>query len=468
MEIVIVGVGKLGLKLAETLANEDNNITVIDTNEHALVKVASRVDVLTLKGNGVQLQFLEGLDMKKTDLVVAVTNSDETNVLICLMAKKLGCKRVAARVRNPEYANQIEFFKEQLELDFITNPELDTALDVARYILRGYTAHMESFAGGKVGLFDVPMQSLPQLVGKRLEEPDVFHQILVAALYRDGRVIIPSGQTELQRQDILYLIGRRETVTSFTKGLALLGERHITRKVMILGGGKAAFYLANRLLASGLVVKIIEQNEDRCNYLAESLKGALVICGDGTDLELLQDENLGEMDALVSFTGNDEENLMLALLGKQQGVPKVVAKVSRSNFVPIIEQLGIDRAVNPVLISAGEIARFIQGGQIASLSLLFGGQAEVVEIIVPDDAPIIGINLSEAKIPRGLIIGAIVRAGQVLIPGGRSQIEAHDRVIAFCLHTEIAALNRLFDPKRKGMWHEFWSGSKGFRKPPTH
>jgi len=218
-------------------------------------------------------------------------------------------------------------------------------------------------------------------------------------------------------------------------------------------------------LASGLSVKIIEQDEERCNYLAAQLPGALVICGDGTDLDLLQDENLAEMDALVSFTGHDEENLMLALLGKQQGVPKVVAKVSRSNFVPIIEQLGIDRAVNPVLISAGELVRFIQGGQIASLSLMFGGQAEVLEMVVPPGAPIIGRKLSEARIPQGVILGAVVRRGQVFIPKGDSVLQGQDRVIAFCLHRELPALNKLFYPKRKGLGHELWTGRKGAGKP---
>ena len=218
MEIVIIGMGKLGFKLAETLASTSNNITVVDLNETALSRVANRLDVLPIKGNGVQLKLLEELDLKKRDLVAAVTSNDETNLLICRLAKELGCKRVVARVRNPEYANQIEFFKERLGIDFITNPEQDTALDVARYVLRGYTAHMESFAGGKVGLFDVPMLSLPALVGKRLRDAELFEEILVAAISRGGQVIVPSGDTHLEEQDILYLIGRRENVTSFTKG----------------------------------------------------------------------------------------------------------------------------------------------------------------------------------------------------------------------------------------------------------
>lgn len=467
MEIVIIGAGKLGFKLAETLNNETNNITVVDREEEALLRAGSRLDVLAVRGNGVQLALLEQLDLKKKDLVVAVTSSDETNITICLLAKELGCPRVVARVRNPEYANQIDFLKERLGLDFVINPELDTALDIARYVLRGYTAHMESFAAGRVGLFDVPMTALPRLVGKTLQEIDVFQKILVAAISRAGQILVPSGSTSLEEHDILYLMGQRETVTAFTRGLALLGERRITRKTMILGGGRAGFYLASRLLANGIAVLIIELNEERCDYLAENLKGALVICGDCTDLDLLQDEGLAEMDALIALTGNDEENLMLALLGKQQGVPKVVAKVSRSNFVPIIEQLGIDRAVNPVLISAGEIVRFIQGGQIASLSLLFGGQAEVLELIVPEDAPVLGIKLAQAKIPQGLIIGALVREGLVLIPDGNAVIKAGDRVIVFCLREKISALQRLFYSPRKGIWHELWSGAKSFRKPPA-
>lgn len=464
MDILIVGMGKLGFKLAETLAGSEHNITVVDLDEQALARAVNRLDVLPVTGNGAQLELLEKLGVSRKDLVIAVTSNDETNVLTSLTAKQLGCPRVAARVRNPEYAGQIEFFREKLGIDFITNPELDTANDVARYLLRGYTSHVESFAGGRVGLFEVPAEAVPEVVGKALADAPGFEGVLVGALYRKGEVIIPSGATIVEEDDVLYLIGRREVVTTLIREHSSLGHRHDAKKVMILGGGRVAFYLARRLLANGLSVKIIEQDEERCNYLAAQLPGALVIWGDGTDLELLQDENLAEMDALVSFTGHDEENLMLALLGKQHGVGKVVAKVSRSNFVPIIEQLGIDRAVSPVLISAGELVRFIQGGQIASLSLMFGGQAEVMEIVVPPAAPVVGKPLFEARIPPGVIIGAVVRAGQVYIPKGDFSIQGQDRVIAFCLHQQLPALNKLFDPKKGGLGHELWFGRKGTRK----
>jgi len=179
---------------------------------------------------GVQLGLLETLDMKTTDLVVATTTDDETNVVICHMAKRLGCPRVAARVRSPEYADQIGFFKDQFEIDFIANPELDTALDISRYVLRGYAAHMQSFAQGRVSLFDVQVSALPHLIGKRLAEVDFFHGMLVVAIYRDGEVIVPSGTTELRLQDVLYLMGKRETLTSFARELPNVGERHVTRK----------------------------------------------------------------------------------------------------------------------------------------------------------------------------------------------------------------------------------------------
>lgn len=465
MDILIVGMGKLGYRLAETLVASEHNVTVVDSDEEALVKAVNRLDVLTVTGNGAQLQLLEEIGVGKKDLVIAVTSSDETNVLICVTAKKLGCPRVAARVRNPDYAGQIDFLKRELAIDFITNPELDTANEVARYLLRGYNSHLESFAGGRVGLFEVPAAALPEVIGKTLAEVDVFRDLLIGALYRDGEVIIPSGETRLESGDTLYLIGRRESVTALIRSHADLGQRHVTKKVMILGGGKAGFYLANRLLTAGLSVKIIEQDEERCGYLASHLPGALVICGDATDLDLLQDENLSDMDALVSFTGHDEENLMLALLGKQHGVAKVVAKVSRSNFVPIIEELGIDRAVSPGLISAGELVRFIQGGQVASLSLMFGGQAEAMELVVPPTAPIIGKALSEAGIPSGVLIGSVVRQGQVFIPKGDFIIRGQDRVIAFCLHKQLPALSKLFDPKRRGIGHELWFGRKDTGKP---
>src|SRR5690554_3602445 len=355
MRIVIIGAGKLGYKLAETLSSDDHDVTVVDQNDQALIRVSSNLDVLTVKGNGAQLKVLQQFNMERTHVVAAVTDSDETNIVICLMAKKMGCARVIARVRNPEYANQIEFLKEEFGLDFIINPELEMAQALVRYLVDGSGLYMEQFAHGRVGLIEYSAANRPELAGKTLQELDVFRSILVVAISRDGEIIVPGGGTVIDEGDVLYLIGKQEDLRAFHSDYNTLKSQRLSevpRDVMILGGGNAGFYLAQHLQRLGSAVKIVEQDADRCSYLAENLKDVLVIHGDGTDHDLLEEENLVDMDALVALTGLDEENLLLALLAKQHGIGKVVAKVSRSNFIPIIEQLGIDLALNPVLISA--------------------------------------------------------------------------------------------------------------------
>jgi trk system potassium uptake protein TrkA len=468
MRILIAGAGKLGYKVAEALSSNGHDITVIDVDERALQRVNNNLDVLTAKGNAAQLEILEQFNMARTHVTVAVTDSDETNLLICMLAKELGCARVAARVRDPAYAKQLDFFSSRFAVDFIINPDKEVARDVMRYLLQGGTLHIEQFAHGRVGLVEYPVSFRPELAGCTLTELDVFRGILVAAISREGEIIVPHGSTELADKDVLYLIGKTPDLKAFSGEGHSAPKKNLPRSVMILGGGNAGFYLANDLQETGAAVKIIEQDEERSAYLAENLRNVLVIHGDGSDHDLLEEENLAEMDALVALTGVDEENLLLALLGKQQGISKVVAKVSRSNFISIIEQLGIDRAVNPVLISAAAIMRFIEGGQIASLSLLFGGQAEVVEIIVTEASQVIGVSLRDLNLPQGIIVGAVVRGGQVTIPTGDTVIQAGDRVVVFCVASLVHQLEKLFYRQKGGLFRELWHGRKDPGKSPAN
>lgn len=465
MRIFIAGAGKLGYKVAEALSRNGHDITVVDTDDQALQRVNNNLDVLTAKGNAAQLQILEQFNMERTSVVLAVTDSDETNILICQMAKELGCARAAARVRDPAYAKQIDFFSRRFGIDFIINPDQEVAKEIGRYLVQGGAIHVEQFAQGRVGLVEYSVSLRPELAGRMLCELDVFHGLLVVAVSRDGEIIIPHGSTQLAGKDVLYLIGKTPDLKAFAGDGEPWPQRLLPRNVMILGGGNAGFYLARHLQELGAAVKIIEQDEARCAYLAENLRNVLVIHGDGSDHDLLEEENLSQMDALVTLTGLDEENLLLALLGKQRGIGRVVAKVSRSNFISLIEQLGIDRAVNPVLISAAAIIRFIQGGQIASLSLLFGGQAEVVEIIVTEASQVVGVTLADLNLPQGMIVGAIVRGSQVTIPRGDSVIRPGDRVVVFCLAALVNQLERLFYRQRGGFLRELWHGRKDSGNP---
>ncbi|MCC5909993.1 MAG: Trk system potassium transporter TrkA [Clostridiaceae bacterium] len=464
MHIIIVGAGKLGYKLAETLSQENSNVVIIDIDNKALERVNNNLDVLTVKANGVELKVLKQLNIKNFDLMIAVTSSDETNILVSSMAKKLGCHRVMARVRNPEYGNQLDYIKRQMDIDYIANPELETAKEIAKYLLQTHAVHMEDFAKGKVGMVDFRVKNIQDMVGKKLRELDIPQCVLIAAILRNGEIIIPHGDTELLSTDIIYVIGQKESINSFSKEIGTPINKKAVKKALILGGGKAGYYLANKLIQNHVAVKIIERDRERCKYLAEQFPNALVIHGDGTDSNLLSEENVFEMDALISLTGYDEENLLLALLGKQYGINKVIAKVSRPNYIPIIEKLGIDVAMNPVTITASGILRFIQGGRVASLSLLLGGQAEVLEIIAKENSKVVENKLSSLGLPKGMIIGAVVHKGNVIIPDGNAVIYPGDRVIVFCLQSEVASIEKLFYRQKGGLINELWDSYKGTRK----
>jgi len=464
MRIVIVGAGKLGSKLAEALSQEDNDVTIIDVEDNALQRIRHVSDVLAVKGNGLQVTVLEQLNIRNTSLLIAVTSSDESNVLICTTAKKLGCKQTIARIRNPDYANQLDFLKTQMEIDYIVNPERETAREIAKFLLKGYIFHMEHFAQGRVGMMDFRIHNNHAFEGKRIRDLSLPDSTLIAAIEREGTIIIPHGNTELKNLDSVYIIGKRESINLLSPAIELPVEKRMVKNVLIIGGGKPGYYLADKLLKQNLTVKIIEQDEERCAYLAEQLEGALVLHGDGADMNLLKEENLEDMDALVSLTGFDEENLLLALLGKKHGIGKVIAKVSKPNYVHIIEQLGIDLAVSPVMITAAEILRFIQGGRVASLSLLLNGQAEVLEVVASEDSRIVGQKLADLGLPKGIIISTVVQKSKVIIPDGNTVINPGDRFIVFCLQSEVASLEKFFYRPKRGILGELWNNYKGSRK----
>lgn len=467
MQIIIVGAGKLGYILAEFLSQKDNNVIMIDTNEKALERANNQLDILTHRGNGAQIAVLEDFNVRNSDLLIATTNNDDTNMLICYLAKKLGCKRVVARIRDPEYSEQVETLKKQLDIDYVANPELEMAKEIGAHLLKGQALNMEDFAKGKVSIINFRAHDLEGMEGNRIKDIEIPKSVLIAAILRDGEIIIPYGDTILKGNDTIYLIGEKESINMFKNSSHNPERSIVVKKTMILGGGKATYYLAKRLIRHGVSVKIIEKDEERCTYLAQELPGALIIHGDATDPYLLTEENISEVDALVSLTGYDEENLLMTLLAKKHGVGKVITKVSRTNYIPIIEQLGINNAVNPVMITAGEIMRFIQGGRVVSLFLLLGGKAEVLEVIAKENSKIVGKPLAELGLPKGIIIGSIVQKGKVIIPDGNSIINSGDRLIVFCLQSEVTTLEKLFYKARGGLLDELLDRYKGIRKPTS-
>lgn len=463
MKVIVVGAGKLGYKLAESMVLEDIDVTVIDNNPRVLESVNEHLDVLTVLANGIDINILRELNISQYNLLVAATDSDETNTLICSLAKKLGCEKTIARIRNPEYMQQLDFIKIEMGIDHIVNPDFSTAQVIEKYLLKNYSFYSGDFASGKVQMIDVNIEHMEDFVGKKLIELENFDGLLITAISRNGDIIIPNGSTELLANDMIHVIGKTDRIKNLNNKFSQDITKKDVERVMILGGSNIGFYLAQRLSKMNIAVTLVEKDKARCQELSEILKDVLIIHGDGTDIHLLEEERISSMDAFIGVTGYDEENLLTALMAKQSGVSKTIAKISRQNYTKIIDRLGIDAAFNPIYITASNILKFIRGGKIVSVSLLIGGDGEVTEIIVGKDLPIVGKTLEELKLPSGIIIGAIVHNGKVTIPNGKSMIQAHDRIVVFCLTEDLPTLQMFFKPHKGGIFSELWNRAKGSR-----
>ena len=449
MKIAVVGAGKLGLKIVNALVGGNHSITVIDKNETILNKISQQYDVLVACGNAKQISLLRRESINTFDFLIACTDSDEKNIVIASFAKKLGCTKVIARVRDPEHMNQIDFIKETMNVDHIVNPDLGITLEIYKYLVEKYTLTNGIFSSGKVSLVQFKAKRLPRLIDlSMVEVSKVLPNMLVIALSRNGKIIIPHGQTTIEAEDTVYLIGEKNQIAELHRKVYEKGKYTDLQKVMIAGGGKTGYYLADKLSEFGVSVKLIEKSKERCYYLSTHLDDVMVLHGDATDSVLLEEENLDEMDAFVAATGLDEENLLLALIAKQRNIEDVIAKVSRQSYKDLIERMGVDMVLNPLDIVASNILRYIQGSKRIISYLLIQGQAEIMEIIASEDMKLANTPLKHVKLPDGVLVAAIHRGPKVIIPNGDTKIMANDKVTIFCLLSDIGELEKLMTTKR--------------------
>ena len=449
MKIAVVGAGKLGLKIVNALVGGNHSITVIDKNEAILNKISQQYDVLVACGNAKQISLLKRESIHTFDFLIACTDSDEKNIVIASFAKKLGCTKVIARVRDPEHMNQMDFIKETMNIDHIVNPDLGITLEIYKYLVEKYTLTNGIFSSGKVSLVQFKAKRLPRLIDlSMVEVSKVLPNMLVIALSRNGKIIIPHGQTTIEAGDTVYLIGEKNQIAELHRKVYEKGKYTDLQKVMIAGGGKTGYYLADKLSEFGVSVKLIEKSKERCYYLSTHLDDVMVLHGDATDSTLLEEENLDEMDAFVAATGLDEENLLLALIAKQQDIEDVIAKVSRQSYKDLIERMGVDMVLNPLDIVASNILRYIQGSKRIISYLPIQGQAEIMEIIASEDMKLANTPLKHVKLPDGVLVAAIHRGPKVIIPNGDTEILADDKVTIFCLLSDIGELEKLMTTKR--------------------
>lgn len=449
MKVAIIGAGKLGTKVATALLGGDHSITVIDVNEEKLNKISQQMDVLTVVGNGLSIKLLESCGINKFDFLIATTGSDEHNIIIASFAKKLGCSKVIARVRDPEHMKQIDFIKEAMNIDHVVNPDLAITLEIYKYLVEKYTLTNGIFSSGKVSLVQFSVRRFSRVIGMNMiDVRKLLPNMLIVAISRNGKIIIPHGKTSIEKGDTLYVIGERSEIQELHNRVYERGKYTNLQKVMIVGGGKTGFYLAEKLSEFGIAVKVIEKSKERCYYLSTHLEDVMILHGDATDTALLEEENIDDMDAFVTATGFDEENLLLALMAKKRGIEDVISKVSRQSYKMLIEQMGIDMALNPLDIVTSTILRYVQGSKKIISSLLIQGQAEIMEIIAANNMQFANKPLYELELPDGVLIAAIHRGNQVIIPNGNTSILENDKVIIFCLLSDIAEIEALFKPKR--------------------
>lgn len=454
MKIVIAGIGMVGYNLAKSLATEDNDITCIDISSEAAALAEDSLDVLSVQGNCASISVLKNANVSKADIFIAVCNKDEVNMISCLIAKRLGAKHTVARVREPEFTAEINLIKNELGIDLVINPEYATATQILRLLRFPNALDIEAFYRGRVELVGFRVQPEDFIAGQPLytiQKKIGRSQVLFCAVERNGQTVIPNGSTVINEGDKVYIIGDILGVNEFFKTLGRISQK--IRNVMIVGGGRTAYYLTQLLTDMNKSVKIIDKDYERCKELCIQLPDALILNGNGTEQEVLVTENIDKTDGFVALTGDDEDNLIISLYAKQIGVPKVISKINRQDYYDVISRLDIDSFINPKLITAYTILHYVHGlqmgesGKMEAIYQIAGGNADAVEFSISEDTKHLGIPLRElgTKLKKGILIVSILRNGSIIIPEGSTSLLSGDNVIIVSNTGKILSINDIFN-----------------------
>lgn len=452
MNIIIVGCGKVGRKLAERLSCEkDNDITVVDLSNNAIEDLINQYDIMGVIGNGANFDTLMEAGIKSADILIAVTGSDELNLLTCLIAKKTGNCQTIARVRNPEYSKELNLFKEDLGLAMIINPEQTAASEMARLLRFPSAIQIDTFAKGRVEILKFKIPESSDLDGLKIA--DVMKKlncdILVCGVERADEAFIPGGDFVLKSGDFVSFVATIKNATYFFKKIGI--KTNSVKDAIIVGGGDTALYLAKQLLQTGISVKIIEQNPKRCDELCQYLPKATIINGDGTETQLLSEEGIKDAQSFISLTNIDEENIMLSLFAKTKTDGKVITKINRIEYDDVINSLELGTTVYPKNITAEYIVRFVRakrnsiGSNIETMHIILDGKAEALEFRIGEKSPVSDISLEKMRIKKNVLIACINRNGKIIIPRGNDSIKYGDTVIVVTTNTGFKDISDILE-----------------------
>lgn len=450
MKIVIIGLGSIGRTILKNLASEGHTITIIDEDKDKIESLIERYDVFGVVGNGASMDIQKEANVEDAELVIALTRSDELNILACLVAKRVGAENTIARVRNPAYRRQITEMKDDLGISMVVNPELETADEIFNLVNLPSVAQIDHFAGGKVSLVEVVAEKGCALIGETLISlgKKLSTKVLICAVQRGDEVIIPSGHFEIRVGDKIHFTSNAKTLGDFLREVNLM--KSPLKNVMIVGGNRIGYYLADSLSKKKYKVKLIEQDLAQAEMLAEQLPRVTVVRGNGTQHDLLMEEGIEAMDAFVALTNTDEENMIVSMFANKKNVKKTITQIKGADLYGMLDELGINNNVSPRQIVADRIVSYIRalantvGSNVLTLYRLVNDQVEALEFAAKKQEPFYNTPLKMLKIKKNCLIACIIRQNEVIIPNGDSEIRLGDNVVVVTTHKNFGDLNDVF------------------------
>ena len=450
MKIIIVGAGEVGYHIASRLVIENKDVVVIDKNSDAIRRVSDNIDVQTINGSGSSPVVLEEAGLKEAEILLAVTDSDETNLVACLVANIISpSTKKLARLRDADYDTYYDTFREYApHIDTVINPEIEVVKTIYRLMSVPGAVDVGEFADGKVKFVGIYLDKNARLAGARLSElSDRIgeNRPLIASIIRDEELIIPRGNDRLLPGDLVYFISEEnkllDTLSIFDK------HAHPLNRVLIVGGGRIGYRLAGLLEEKSIYTKIIEKKPDRCALLADKMNKSIILCGDGSDQGLLNEENIQDMDVVVTLTADEETNILTSLLVKQMGARKTITKIDKFSYFPLMSVIGLEQVVSPRLSAINSILQHVRRGKVLSAISIKGEQAEIMEAVALETSDIVGKPLRKISFPKGSLVTCIIRKEEVIIPSGDSVIEPEDRIIIFSMKTAVPKIEKILAVK---------------------
>ncbi len=442
MRTVIIGAGEVGLNTARMLSEEGHDVVLVEQDEALVERAAEQLDALVVHGNGASPRLLIDAGIKESDLLIAASSSDETNIIACLSAKARGVPRTVARIHNPDYYDPQEpLVRDMLGIDFAIHTEQMAAEEIKAALLVPGAINVDSFAEDSIEVAEVILNEGSPAVGRALKDVRLPGQSLIVGVVRRGEALVPRGDTVLELRDHVLLISGRRGITEVVKAVAT--DTAPVREVTIYGGGRIGLRLALALEGVGISVRVIERDEARARYVASRLRRGFVLHDEGISRDFLLQERVDKTDAFVAVTGDDRANLLAAMYARQLGARTTIAGVSRGEFAPLADALGVDLTISPRMLAAEAILRFVRKGEVINVALLESG-AEMIELRVPETCRVAGRPLSKVGFPSGAIVGALLRGGDVIIPTGEEVLRPGDDAVVFTVEDAVEDVERLF------------------------